>query len=152
LYNLLSAFIPTCRTHDHAQQGSAWVFRSAANGIVLQKSQKALRLFFAKGRNKRQSPINAASESPASFARGGAVPHTITRSSGLRLGEFESHAAKRVLQHYQRGCGQGGAELYDLLCVMDGFLEAPVEPSDEEIIDPRSPLTAGVKNKRPLLN
>src|ERR1700730_5488418 len=45
--------------------------------IVLQKSQKALRLIFRQGRNKRQSQINAASnpfpESPVRLAHGGAA-------------------------------------------------------------------------------
>src|SRR6266436_3101128 len=52
----------------------------------------------------QSSPINAASnplpESPVSLTYGGVVPHIIIRSSRLRLGEFESHAAKRLLQHY----------------------------------------------------
>jgi hypothetical protein len=51
-------------------------------------------------------PINAAlnplPESPVSLADGGVVPHMIIRSSPLRLGEFGSHAAKRLLQHYRR--------------------------------------------------
>ena len=62
--------------------------------------------FFAKERNKRQSPINAASnpllESPVSLAHGGVAPHIIFRSPRLRLGEFKSHPAKRLLQHYPR--------------------------------------------------
>jgi hypothetical protein len=61
--------------------------------------------FSAKRRNKRQSPINAGSnplpESPVSLARGGVAPYMIIRSSRLRLGEFEPHAAKRLLQHYR---------------------------------------------------
>ena len=73
--------------------------------IVLQKSKKALcDQFSAKGRNKRQSPINATSnpspKSPVSLSYGDVVPHIIIRSSRLRHGEFESHAAKRLLQHY----------------------------------------------------
>jgi hypothetical protein len=67
---------------------------------VLQKSQKALRRISHQGQNKRQLPINEASnplsESPASLSRGKAVPHIVIRSSGLRLGEFESHAVKRL--------------------------------------------------------
>jgi hypothetical protein len=70
--------------------------------ILLQKSQKALRRISAKGRNNRQSRINAASnplpESPVSLSHGGVVPHIIIQSLRLRLGEFESHAAKRLLQ------------------------------------------------------
>jgi hypothetical protein len=33
-----------------------------------------------------------------SLSHGGVVPHIIIQSSRLRLGEFESHAAKRLLQ------------------------------------------------------
>src|ERR1700704_5609606 len=60
--------------------------------------------FSAERRNKQPAPINAASnplaESPVSLAHGGVVPHIIIRSSRLRLGEFESPAEKRLLQHY----------------------------------------------------
>ena len=60
--------------------------------------------FSAKARNKRQSPINTASnalpESPVSLALGDVVPHIIIQSLHLRGGEFESHLAKRLLQQY----------------------------------------------------
>jgi hypothetical protein len=36
-----------------------------------------------------------------SLARCDAVPHVVIQSSHLRLGEFESHAAKRLLQQYR---------------------------------------------------
>jgi hypothetical protein len=74
--------------------------------IVFQKSQKAHGEFYAKGQSKRELPINAASkpfpESPVSLPHGGEVPHIIFRYSRLRLGNLESHAAKRLLQHYRR--------------------------------------------------
>jgi len=35
-----------------------------------------------------------------SLARCSVVPHVVIQSSHLRLGEFVSHAAKRVLQQY----------------------------------------------------
>ena len=35
-----------------------------------------------------------------SLAHDDVVPHIIIQSSRLRLGEFETHAAKGVLQHY----------------------------------------------------
>jgi hypothetical protein len=35
-----------------------------------------------------------------SLSHGGVVPHVAIRLSRLWLGEFESHAAKRLLQHY----------------------------------------------------
>src|SRR6476659_11088533 len=61
--------------------------------------------FSAKERNKRQSPVNAASgplsESPVSLEPDSVVPHVIIRSSRLWLQEFESRAAKRLLQHYR---------------------------------------------------
>jgi hypothetical protein len=41
---------------------------------------------------------NALPESPVSFALGDVVPHIIIQSLHLRVGEFESHLAKRVLQ------------------------------------------------------
>ena len=37
--------------------------------------------------------------SPVSLAPGGVVPHIIIRSPRLRLGEFEAHVLKRLLQH-----------------------------------------------------
>jgi hypothetical protein len=55
------------------------------------------------------SPINAASnplpESPVSLTHGGVIPHITFRSPRLRLGELESHPAKRLLQQYR---GQSG--------------------------------------------
>ena len=51
--------------------------------IVLQKSQKHSGEFYAKGKNKRELPINAAPkpfpESPVSLPHGGEVPHIIIR-------------------------------------------------------------------------
>jgi hypothetical protein len=77
--------------------------------MLLQNSENA-GLNFREKQNKRQSPINAASnplpESPVRLARGGVVPHIILRSSRLRLGEFEAHAAKRLLQRYPFESGQ----------------------------------------------
>src|SRR5258705_5230616 len=58
----------------------------------------------AKERNKRQSPLDRAAnplpESPVSLACGDVVPHIVVQSPRPRLGEFETHAAKRLLQHY----------------------------------------------------
>src|SRR5258705_5695206 len=60
--------------------------------------------FSAEKRNKRQSSVDGASnpmlESPMSSACCDVVPHVIIQSSHVRLGEFESHAAKRLLQQY----------------------------------------------------
>jgi hypothetical protein len=60
--------------------------------------------FSAKERNKRQSPINRASnalpESHVSLALGDVVPHIIIQSLRVRVGEFESRLAKRLLQQY----------------------------------------------------
>ena len=60
--------------------------------------------FPAKERNKRQSPINRASntlpESPVSLALGDVVPRVIIQSLHVRAGEFESHLPKRLLQQY----------------------------------------------------
>ena len=36
-----------------------------------------------------------------SLARCDVAPHVVIQSSHLRLGEFESHAAKRLLQQYR---------------------------------------------------
>jgi hypothetical protein len=62
--------------------------------------------FPPKSENKRQLPINAASnpvlESSVSLAHGGVVPHIIFQSPRLRPGEFESRPAKRLLQEYRR--------------------------------------------------
>jgi hypothetical protein len=61
--------------------------------------------FSAKRATRRQSPVDRASnpilESPMSLARCDVVPHVVIQSSHLRLGEFESHAAKRLLQQYR---------------------------------------------------
>src|SRR6266404_4609409 len=58
----------------------------------------------AKERNKRESPLDRAAnplpESPASLACGDVVPHIVVQSPRPRLGAFETHAAKRLLQHY----------------------------------------------------
>jgi hypothetical protein len=58
----------------------------------------------AKERNKRQSPLDRAAkplpESPVSLACGDVVPHIVVQSPRPRLGEFETHPAKRLLQHY----------------------------------------------------
>src|SRR3954470_24585920 len=42
--------------------------------------------------------LNPLPESPVSLANDGAVPHVIIRSSRLWHREFDSHAAKRLLQ------------------------------------------------------
>jgi hypothetical protein len=63
---------------------------------VLQKSQKAPQLIFRQSTNAASNPLP---ESPVSLARGGVVPHIIIRSPRLRLGEFEAHVLKRLLQH-----------------------------------------------------
>src|SRR5216683_420805 len=72
--------------------------------IVLQNSQNAERLIFREKTKQAtiadQCASNPLPESPVSLTHGGVVPHIIIRSSRLRLGEFESHAAKRLLQHY----------------------------------------------------
>ncbi len=41
-------------------------------------------------------------ESPVSLALDDVVPHIIVQSLRLRVGEFESHLAKRLLQQYRR--------------------------------------------------
>jgi hypothetical protein len=50
-------------------------------------------------------PINGASnappESPVSFAPGDVVPHVVIQSLHLRVVEFESHLAKRLLQQHR---------------------------------------------------
>src|SRR5258705_1259014 len=55
-------------------------------------------------RNKRQSPLDRAAnplpESPVSLACGDVVPPIVVQSPRPSLGEFETHAAKRLLQHY----------------------------------------------------
>src|SRR5258705_1126700 len=55
-------------------------------------------------RNKRKSPLDRAAnplpESPVSLACGDGVPHIVIQSPRPRLGEFETLAAKRLLQHY----------------------------------------------------
>ena len=60
--------------------------------------------FPAEKQKKRQSAVDRASnlipESIMRLARCGVVPHVVIQSSHLRLGEFESHAAKRLLQQY----------------------------------------------------
>jgi hypothetical protein len=72
--------------------------------IVLQNSQNAERRIFRE-KTKQATITDAGSnplpESPVSLARGGVAPYMIIRSSRLRLGEFEPHAAKRLLQHYR---------------------------------------------------
>jgi hypothetical protein len=66
--------------------------------IVLQNSQNADRLIFREKTKQAtiadQCASNPLPESPVSLTHGGVVPHIIIRSSRLRLGEFESHAAK----------------------------------------------------------
>src|SRR6201998_2501254 len=72
-------------------------------GYCCKSPKRRSRQFLAEKRNKRQSPVDRASnpipESPTSLARCGVVPHVVIQSSHLRLGEFESHAAKGLLQH-----------------------------------------------------
>jgi hypothetical protein len=71
-------------------------------GILLQKSQMAQRLIFRQ-RTKQATIVdqwasNALPESPVSLALGDVVPHSIIQLLHLRVGEFESHLAKRLLQ------------------------------------------------------
>jgi hypothetical protein len=100
---------------DKAASRAASIFRESIRvyplydrfwRILLQKSQMAQRLIFRQRTNKRQSPINRASnalpESPVSLALGDVVPHIIIQLLHLRVGEFESHLAKRLLQQYRR--------------------------------------------------
>jgi hypothetical protein len=44
---------------------------------------------------------NMLPESPVSLALGDVVPHITIQSLHLRVGEFESHLAKRLLQQYR---------------------------------------------------
>jgi hypothetical protein len=76
---------------------SAW-------GLLRQKSQKARRLI-SRQRTKQatiadQWASNALAESSVSLALGDVVPHIIIQSLHLRVREFESHLAKRLLQQY----------------------------------------------------
>jgi hypothetical protein len=68
--------------------------------IVLQKSQKP-QLLNSRQRTKQATiSANPLPESPVSFACGDVVPHIVVQSPRPCLGEFETHAAKRLLQHY----------------------------------------------------
>src|SRR5258705_9685944 len=72
-------------------------------GIALQNSQNAGRLIF-RGKTKQATIADQCSLKPATgiaceFTRGGVVPHTIIRSSLLRLVEFEPHFPKRLFPH-----------------------------------------------------
>jgi hypothetical protein len=73
--------------------------------ISLQKIKRRSGQFSAKERNKRQAPLNRASNAPkelsVSLARSDVVPHIVVPSPRLRLGEFEGNVAKRLLQHYR---------------------------------------------------
>jgi hypothetical protein len=57
-------------------------------------------------RKERQSPIDRASNplpgSPVSLARDDVVTHIVVQPSRLRLGQFETHGAKGLLQHHRR--------------------------------------------------
>jgi hypothetical protein len=70
--------------------------------ILLQKSQMAQRPFSRRKTKNRQSTVDRVSnlipESLMRLARRGVVPHVVIQSSHRRLEEFESHAAKRLLQ------------------------------------------------------
>jgi hypothetical protein len=77
---------------------------SIRNYPMLQKSQKALRLIFRQ-RTKQAIVADQCGLEPATgiaceLAHGGVVSHIIFQSPRLRLGEFESHPAKRLLQQY----------------------------------------------------
>jgi hypothetical protein len=70
--------------------------------ILLQKSQKARRLI-SRQRTKQatiadQRASNALPESSVSLALGDVAPHIIIQLLRLRVQEFESHLAKRLLQ------------------------------------------------------
>jgi hypothetical protein len=68
--------------------------------IVAKVPNGAAANFPPKKRNKRQSPINRASnalpELPVSLELGDVVPHIIVQLLHLRVGEFESHPAKKT--------------------------------------------------------
>ena len=76
------------------------------------------------------------------LARCGVVPHVVIQSSHLRLGEFESHAAKRLLQQYPPESRHRSATLpiadvivcYGGAKLADKHLTATVHCVDDEII------------------
>ena len=71
--------------------------------------------------NRRSNAAsNPLPESPVSLTHGGVVPHIIIRSSRLRLGEFESHAAKRLLQHYRSISRHSSVRLQCPKCARSG--------------------------------
>ena len=77
---------------------------SVAFGGLCRKSRKLQgHDFFAKTRNRKQSPIRidavALSKSPVNLTLGNEVPHIFTRKPHLRPLEFLILGAKRLLQH-----------------------------------------------------
>jgi hypothetical protein len=76
---------------------------------LLQNSEIAGRLFFAKTRNRKPSLIRLASialpRSPVSLTSGDEVPHIFTRKPRVRAAKFLSASAKRVLQHIPADSG-----------------------------------------------
>jgi hypothetical protein len=83
-------------------KSACWQMTALRGG--LQKSRKVLRLNFRQ-KTKQATIADQCSLKPVSGIAGefGArrrSPHIIIRSSRLRLGEFESPAEKRLLQHY----------------------------------------------------
>src|SRR6267378_3986335 len=79
--------------------------RSAYDRYCCKSPKRCSAHFSAEKGNKRQSSVDRASnpilESPMSSACCDVVPHIIIQLSHVRLGEFESHAAKRLLQQYR---------------------------------------------------
>jgi hypothetical protein len=73
--------------------------------ILLQKSQKAQRLIFRQTTKQatiaNQQGFKRANRMACSLGLGDVVPHIIIRSLHLRVGKFESHPAKKLLQQYR---------------------------------------------------
>jgi len=85
---------------------------SALPSIVLQNSQKAVRLISRNRPNEPQSPTDVSSrplpKSPVSSSQDNVVPQVIIRSPHVRPGKFVLVDAKRVLQQYPLGSGHPG--------------------------------------------
>src|SRR6266404_8684498 len=84
----------------------------------------------AKERNKRQSPLDRAAnplpDSPVSLACGDVVPHIVVQSPRPRLGKFETHAAKRLLQHYRRKADVGETRTFGSPSALMGYARQAV--------------------------
>jgi hypothetical protein len=69
------------------------------------------------------------------FALSDVVPRIIIQSLHLRVGEFESHLAKRLLQQY---LPTGDIAVFDVA-------EAPSQPIDHDLMNDSSPVSVGQK-------